>query len=142
MLPIISTALLLSSYGLVEAFPHGDTETPTYNALDWAPCDLDFPESVEELITFPVDCATLEVPLDYTNPDSETLDLQLVKVNATKEPFKGSVIFNPGGPGVSGVEEVATKGPMYCEYVIVHHILAMLDSTNNHGTVFLVDNST
>ncbi|THC94863.1 hypothetical protein EYZ11_005664 [Aspergillus tanneri] len=47
------------------------------------------------------------------NNSERTIQLQLLKVNATKEPFKGSVIFNPGGPGNSGVEEVALKGHTY-----------------------------
>lgn len=55
-----------------------------------------------------VTCGTLNVPLDYTNPASnQTLQLQLVKVNAAKQPKKGSILFNPGGPGESGRDWIA-----------------------------------
>ena len=53
--------------------------------------------------TLPLTCGTLVVPLDYLDTTSNaTLELQLVKVNATKQPKKGSILFNPGGPGDSG----------------------------------------
>ncbi|PSN59768.1 alpha/beta-hydrolase, partial [Corynespora cassiicola Philippines] len=82
--------------------------------LTWAPCNLDFPEELAAAVTTPIDCANLEVPLDYTSPESkETIQLQLIRVSATQEPAKGSIIFNPGGPGGSGVEEIARYGPMY-----------------------------
>ncbi|KAK6365532.1 hypothetical protein LTS17_011251 [Exophiala oligosperma] len=48
-------------------------------------------------------CANFTVPLDYSNPQSsETLILTLTKVNATNQPAKGSILFNPGGPGSGG----------------------------------------
>ncbi|KAL5355148.1 Alpha/Beta hydrolase protein [Aspergillus floccosus] len=110
----LSSALILASLGLVKALPQGDINTLRSSPLNWAPCNLDFPEEVQKNIVVPIDCATLEVPLDYTDSDSsKAITLQLVKVNATEEPVKGSVIFNPGGPGSSGVEEVVQKGPAY-----------------------------
>ena len=70
---------------------------PTPNRLiEWFPCTLGTEATLST-------CGTLAVPLDYTEQDSgKLLNLSLVKVNATKEPFKGSVLFNPGGPGVPG----------------------------------------
>jgi len=45
-------------------------------------------------------CGTLLVPLDYENSTSEQmLELQLVKIDATIQPKKGSLFYNPGGPG-------------------------------------------
>ncbi|KAJ4377477.1 hypothetical protein N0V83_000302 [Neocucurbitaria cava] len=95
------------------------TDSPQTNttSLNWTPCDLDFPPSQQAVIDangVPIYCATLEVPLDYSNADNkETIQLQLLKIKATNEPSKGSVIFNPGGPGASGVEEVSQKGILY-----------------------------
>lgn len=104
----------LFSYPLAGAMPNAHLSTRDVEGLDWKSCDLPLPEAVKNATTVPVDCATLEVPLDYTNPkSSKKLQLQLVKVNATEKPVKGSVIFNPGGPGSSGVEEVTQKGPLY-----------------------------
>lgn len=113
----VATALLFSSYAF--ASPIGDNYGPSNSSLTWTPCDLDFPASQQAIIDAhgaPLFCATLKVPLDYTNPKSAaTLDLQLIKVEATKQPVKGSIIMNPGGPGASGVKEISEKGPMYRE---------------------------
>ncbi len=49
-------------------------------------------------------CATIQVPLDYAEPDGETIDLALLKVEAASPKQRvGSLVVNPGGPGGSGV---------------------------------------
>ncbi|MFG2909114.1 hypothetical protein ACGF13_29105 [Kitasatospora sp. NPDC048286] len=51
-------------------------------------------------------CATLTVPMDYAHPENgKTFALPVVKA-ATAMPDKriGSLVFNPGGPGASGVQ--------------------------------------
>jgi hypothetical protein len=97
--------------------PVMNRQVPSNSSLTWQPCQLDFPPEDQEIITAhgaAVYCATLPVPLDYTDLNSGGhIALQLVKVEATKQPFKGSVIMNPGGPGNSGVEEVSKYGPTY-----------------------------
>ena len=76
-------------------------------SIEWSKCDLDFGNVIFNKLQSTFDCATLEVPLDYTNSsDGRTVKLDLIRAKATKKPFKGSVLFNPGGPGVSGVESV------------------------------------
>jgi hypothetical protein len=51
--------------------------------------------------TLPIECSNLTVPLDYSEPESSnTLELNLLKVPAAKQPVKGSILFNFGGPGV------------------------------------------
>ncbi|MFJ8229346.1 alpha/beta hydrolase [Streptomyces sp. NPDC094448] len=49
-------------------------------------------------------CATLKAPLDYTEPDGETLGIALIR-SVAKDSRKriGSLLFNFGGPGGSGV---------------------------------------
>lgn len=54
----------------------------------------------------PFDCAKLSVPLDYTDLASGSLDLDLFKVNATKEPVLGTVLINFGGPGGTGAQNL------------------------------------
>ncbi|GAB1216694.1 hypothetical protein ATERTT37_005912 [Aspergillus terreus] len=61
--------------------------------------------------------------------------LQLVKVNATEEPVKGSVIFNPGGPGSSGVEEVVQKGPAYRDVFGGHFNVIGFDARGTGKTI-------
>jgi pimeloyl-ACP methyl ester carboxylesterase len=53
-------------------------------------------------------CSTIEVPLDYTDPDGDVIELSLLKVPAaSKSQRVGSLVVNPGGPGASGVEYAA-----------------------------------
>ena len=52
------------------------------------------------------ECTTMKAPLDYTRPDGDTVDLALIRVKASPEGGEkriGSLIFNFGGPGSSGV---------------------------------------
>ncbi|MGV9312457.1 alpha/beta fold hydrolase [Streptomyces sp. NPDC003691] len=50
------------------------------------------------------ECATIDAPLDYADPDGKTIELALIRARAT-DPEKriGSLIFNFGGPGGSGI---------------------------------------
>ncbi|GAA2412510.1 alpha/beta hydrolase [Nonomuraea africana] len=53
-------------------------------------------------------CGKLAVPLDYGKPDGETIDLALIRVPATGPGARiGSLVFNFGGPGASGVDTMA-----------------------------------
>lgn len=54
-------------------------------------------------------CATLRVPLDWSDPSGPTVDLALAKLPATGPASErlGTLLTNPGGPGGSGVEFVA-----------------------------------
>jgi pimeloyl-ACP methyl ester carboxylesterase len=51
------------------------------------------------------ECARLEVPLDYENPDGRTAQIALLRVPARGEPSQriGSLLLNPGGPGYAGM---------------------------------------
>ena len=70
----------------------------TTASLDWALCDEQLTGGA------PKECATLVVPLDHTEPDGETIDLAVARVVSSGEDRIGSLVFNPGGPGASGVE--------------------------------------
>ncbi|GAB3062696.1 alpha/beta hydrolase [Intrasporangium mesophilum] len=63
--------------------------------VDWKPCSGDSKQQ----------CATIQVPVDYSKPQGDRFHLALRKVPAT-DPSKrvGSLLVNPGGPGASGVE--------------------------------------
>ncbi|KAL8691914.1 MAG: hypothetical protein Q9224_004072 [Gallowayella concinna] len=66
-------------------------------SIDWFPC--------RENGSAPLTCGSLLVPLDYLNTSSDaSLKLDLVKISAVKEPKRGTILFNPGGPGGSGRE--------------------------------------
>jgi len=53
-------------------------------------------------------CATIEVPLDYADPDAKSITLSMIKVPAGSARQRvGSLVVNPGGPGGSGIDYAA-----------------------------------
>ncbi len=74
------------------------TTAPTSGTLDWHSC----PDAGSD-----VECATLAVPVDYADPEGDTVDLVLMRLPAgSKSNRIGSLLVNPGGPGVPGTDLV------------------------------------
>ena len=53
-----------------------------------------------------LECATFSVPLDYAEPDGETLTITAARALATGT-SRGPLVVNPGGPGGSGIEYIS-----------------------------------
>lgn len=62
--------------------------------LDWTDCGSGF------------DCTTVTAPLNWIDPDAGTIELSVIRHAATAAEPLGSLLTNPGGPGVSGVNLV------------------------------------
>jgi pimeloyl-ACP methyl ester carboxylesterase len=56
-------------------------------------------------------CATLKVPLDWSKPDGGTIGLALIRAKARGDDRAGSLLFNFGGPGASGVSMMPSYAP-------------------------------
>jgi len=73
--------------------------------LDFGPC-ADYATTQLEAETYevvtPAECARLEVPIDYEDPEGETAQIAVMRLAAAEEPV-GSLVVNPGGPGGSGL---------------------------------------
>lgn len=54
-------------------------------------------------------CGTVTVPVDYAKPDGAQAQLAVIKVPATGRRL-GVLVVNPGGPGASAVDTVASMG--------------------------------
>jgi pimeloyl-ACP methyl ester carboxylesterase len=53
-------------------------------------------------------CARVRVPLDWSRPRGATISLKVIRRLASRRGRRiGSMFFNPGGPGVSGVNTVS-----------------------------------
>lgn len=50
-----------------------------------------------------VQCASITVPLDYTQPTGRTIELALLRTPAAGQ-SRGSIVVNPGGPGAGGLD--------------------------------------
>ncbi|NED82514.1 alpha/beta hydrolase, partial [Streptomyces sp. SID11233] len=57
-------------------------------------------------------CAKLTVPVDWAKPTGETLRMAVIRSAATGE-RRGSLVFNFGGPGGSGVSLLPLFAPGY-----------------------------
>lgn len=92
-LAVTATALLGQLLtGTATAAP---AEPPS--AIDWQPCESPYGEGTFE-------CGTLTVPADWARPQGPTLDLALARSHAGDPDRRiGSLLVNPGGPGLSGV---------------------------------------
>ncbi|MEU1053728.1 alpha/beta hydrolase [Streptomyces sp. NPDC005876] len=78
----------------------GDDGPLTAQRLDWGRCEAtsDAPAPGGDW-----QCATLDVPVDWAEPDGERIGLALIRAKARGERREGSLLFNFGGPGGSGV---------------------------------------
>ena len=80
--------------GLVASPAHANDPS----TIDWQPC-----EGTEDDVL----CGTVEVPLDWSEPDGETIEIALAKREAGNPDERiGTILMDPGGPGGSGVETV------------------------------------
>ncbi|MHA7240831.1 alpha/beta hydrolase [Arthrobacter sp. TMS1-12-1] len=50
-------------------------------------------------------CATIDVPLDYTDPGRDSIEIAAIRADASGE-ARGTILINPGGPGGSGFDIV------------------------------------
>ncbi|MYU33418.1 alpha/beta fold hydrolase [Streptomyces sp. SID8358] len=99
------------------------TKTPKDLAsqkLDWKRCPA--PNNAQGSGTAPSplpggtawECSFMDVPLDYGDPDGRTIELALVRAKAKDRDRRlGSLVFNFGGPGASGVATLPAFGTAY-----------------------------
>ncbi|KAI0807357.1 alpha/beta-hydrolase [Fomes fomentarius] len=94
--------LLTTILGVVPAdfsYHDGIPKPQTNITIQWGSCDR-FAVNDTKL-----NCAVVEVPLDYHNPSVGNAQLAVIKLNATGE-RRGTVFVNPGGPGGSGIDYI------------------------------------
>lgn len=73
-------------------------EVPAPPPLVWSSCYTAF------------ECADLTVPLNYANPAQGSIQLPVLRARATDPNPTGTLIFNPGGPGLTSTDQVR-RGP-------------------------------
>jgi pimeloyl-ACP methyl ester carboxylesterase len=69
-----------------------------------------------------LDSTQVEVPLDWAEPDGETIEIAIMRHKAAGDSL-GSLLMNPGGPGGSGYDYVRD----YAQYVVSPDVLEAFD---------------
>ncbi|KAJ7122629.1 alpha/beta hydrolase fold-domain-containing protein [Mycena crocata] len=99
--PLVLAALYLSHRAGAQtaAIFHWEHVKPSEN-LEWVECYSMY------------QCTRLEVPLDYANDSAGKAALAIIRLPATvsKEEYRGPLLFNPGGPGGSGIDALVPSG--------------------------------
>ncbi|MGW2721184.1 alpha/beta hydrolase [Streptomyces sp. NPDC001492] len=80
--------------------------------IDWQDCPADW--GFEK----PIQCGYVSVPVDYAHPYGKQIKLAVDRIGntGTKEERQGALVYNPGGPGGSGMRfprRVTTKNPVW-----------------------------
>lgn len=117
---LIVFSLLLAACSTQEPTnPEAMTVTPTVSApntelsdfyqqiVTWEPC-----EDLSGVL-----CASIEVPLNYQQPFAITIQIHLAKLPAEKNKI-GSLLFNPGGPGASGISYLAYSQEVFSKNLL------------------------
>jgi len=84
------------AYALCLAFLFGCSSSSSnepLSGLEWTTCDGNA-----------LQCAELEVPVNYSDPGGEKILLSLIRHPSLEPSQTESILINPGGPGGSGVE--------------------------------------
>lgn len=109
-----SGASALALFSLAQ-YAHGQSTDTLDQACQytasWAPCQGD------QTVVAGFECATIKVAYDWAtynqnDPNRKEIDLKLIRLPASvgdKNTAK-SIIINPGGPGISGINTVLTGG--------------------------------
>ena len=100
-------ALVLPLSGCLQAFlppPVHATSTPTGEDVDPDLASYYSQQLVWDGCGQNLQCATATAPLDWSDPQRDTIDLALIRQAATSGTAIGSLLVNPGGPGGSGFD--------------------------------------
>ncbi len=83
------------------------------------------------------DCGSLEVPLDYSRPDGDTISLSVLRVPAGKEAV-ASMVVNPGGPGAPGTSYASSASLVFGKSLRQHLDIVGFDPRGT-GTSAAID---
>lgn len=92
---LAATATLAAGTALATAAPA--TAAPRADGPQWGPCPME--------TTLPLQCADVEVPVDYDDPSGPTMTVAISRLASTHpEKKRGVLLLNPGGPGGPGLD--------------------------------------
>ena len=93
--------------------------------VSWYPCgDTGGIQKTDEQGKF--SCATVTVPMDYSQPEGKTIQVA-VKKRAADGESRGSLFINPGGPGGSGISLVEAVGKSFSKDLLAGYDVVGFD---------------
>ena len=90
--------------------PAPSTTTTTTTTTTWPPLPAFDTTLVWSDCGDGFQCATLTVPVDWAKPTGEQMGIALTRLPAAPDQRIGSLVFNYGGPGSSGIEHLPPPG--------------------------------
>lgn len=108
MIPVLLALASSLSIAFAQECPDGYAlntgKLPENQTIEWVACPVEDEPTLE--------CGTLVVPIDYTDPDVGLLTLPVVRAPSNSSTAK-SIIWNPGGPGVAGIKQFIGQGSTF-----------------------------
>ncbi|KAH8101567.1 hypothetical protein BXZ70DRAFT_102751 [Cristinia sonorae] len=87
-------------------------ENQAVGTVKWGDCDSFDWRNLRGL-----ECGYIVTPKDYLDPTAGVAKIALVRYKSYHQPSKGTVLFNPGGPGVSGKVYVSRHGDKLADLI-------------------------
>lgn len=124
VLAAASAAVLLVTAGCSNSKGNGtggeQDQDLTAQQLDWQPCPAPSEAEGGGAAPSPLpggapwECSFMDVPRDWSDPHGDTIELALVRAKAREQANRiGSLVFNFGGPGGSGVSTLPAAAPEF-----------------------------
>jgi pimeloyl-ACP methyl ester carboxylesterase len=111
----------------------GEASAPPSTSVSAPPVPADLTAFYDQTITWQgcgggFQCGRLTVPVAYDQPGGGTLQLALIRLQATDTKNRvGSLVINPGGPGGSGVQYARAARSVLSERVREHYDVVGFD---------------
>jgi pimeloyl-ACP methyl ester carboxylesterase len=122
----ISSLAILSLVSLASTLPNLASRSTAAPSITWSNCTASDPPSL--------DCGSIQVPLDYSQPDGETITLVITRLKAPAKTRLGNLVYNPGGPGGAASDIIIPiaelgfeKAPLLSQNLIDHYDIIGLD---------------
>lgn len=123
LVAVLGTGLLAST-AFVSAAQSATAESPRYS-IDFAPC----PGSTMAR------CGTLRVPVDWSRPKGPKINVAVARRPADDPAHRiGTLFFNPGGPGDSGVRYVIAADTFFSDTLRARFDIVSVDPRGVGGS--------
>lgn len=118
-----SALVVVAAVCVACASPKDDSAVhPAVALAAWGPCVATEPAAAAG--TEPnLECSTLTVPFDYARPDGPTFAVALIRITSKADKPR-LLLTNPGGPGISGVDDLRSNREYFEGFADTHTVVS------------------